>query len=119
MHQNKLSPFNWKQTVRSVLLTLALLASFSYGFQAVMGHFGFNHNPVGTAATTEEAHGFKRIKSIEDLSKKSPPLPACCKPVMLDPTPIGVLPVKSSKPSPFKDADVLARMNKISYCKPM
>ncbi|SIQ99830.1 thiol:disulfide interchange protein DsbD [Shewanella morhuae] len=113
MHQNKLSPFNWKQTVRSVLLTLMLLASFSYGFQAVMGHFGFNHNPVGTTATTEEAHGFKRIKSIEDLEHEIAAASAQGKPVMLDLYADWCVACKEFEAITFKDAAVLARMNKI------
>ncbi|SUI93441.1 protein-disulfide reductase DsbD [Shewanella morhuae] len=113
MHQNKLSPFNWKQTVRSVLLTLMLLASFSYGFQAVMGHFGFNHNPVGTTATTKEAHGFKRIKSIEDLEHEIAAASAQGKPVMLDLYADWCVACKEFEAITFKDAAVLARMNKI------
>ncbi|WP_220732428.1 protein-disulfide reductase DsbD [Shewanella morhuae] len=113
MHQNKLSPFNWKQTVRSVLLTLMLLASFSYGFQAVMGHFGFNHNPVGTTATTEEAHGFKRIKSIEDLEHEIAAASAQGKPVMLDLYADWCVACKEFEAITFKDTAVLARMNKI------
>ncbi|WP_415775383.1 protein-disulfide reductase DsbD [Shewanella oncorhynchi] len=113
MHQNKLSEFNWKQTVRSVLLTLALLASFSYGFQAVMGHFGFNNNSVGTAATTEEVHGFKRIKSIEDLEQEIAAATAQGKTVMLDLYADWCVACKEFEAITFKDADVLARMNKI------
>ncbi len=113
MHQNKLSEFNWKQTVRSVLLTLALLASFSYGFQAVMEHFGFNNNSVGTAATTEEVHGFKRIKSIEDLEQEIAAATAQGKPVMLDLYADWCVACKEFEAITFKDADVLARMNKI------
>ncbi|MGI2095998.1 protein-disulfide reductase DsbD [Shewanella glacialipiscicola] len=113
MHQNKLSPFNWKQTVRAVLLTLMLLASFSYGFQAVMGHFGFNHNPVGTTATTEEVHGFKRIKSIEDLEYEIAAASAQGKPVMLDLYADWCVACKEFEAITFKDAAVLARMNKI------
>ncbi|MCU8039310.1 protein-disulfide reductase DsbD [Shewanella oncorhynchi] len=113
MHQNKLSEFNWKQTVRSVLLMLALLASFSYGFQAVMGHFGFNNNSVGTAATTQEAHGFKRIKSIEDLEQEIAAATAQGKPVMLDLYADWCVACKEFEAITFKDADVLARMNKI------
>ncbi|MCU7994068.1 protein-disulfide reductase DsbD [Shewanella glacialipiscicola] len=113
MHQNKLSPFNWKQTVRAVLLTLMLLASFSYGFQAVMGHFGFNHNPVGTTATTEEVHGFKRIKSIEDLEHEIAAASDQGKPVMLDLYADWCVACKEFEAITFKDAAVLARMNKI------
>ncbi|MEE1982283.1 protein-disulfide reductase DsbD [Shewanella xiamenensis] len=113
MHQNKLSAFNWKQTVRSVLLTLTLLASFSYGFQAVMGHFGFSHSPVATATTTEQAHGFKRIKSIEDLDREITAATAVGKPVMLDLYADWCVACKEFEAITFKDAEVLARMNKI------
>ncbi|QQK61527.1 protein-disulfide reductase DsbD [Shewanella sp. LC6] len=113
MHQNKLSAFNWKQTVRSVLLTLTLLASFSYGFQAVMGHFGFSHSPVGNTATAEAEHGFKRIKSIEDLDRGLAAAKAASKPVMLDLYADWCVACKEFEAITFKDAEVLARMNKI------
>ncbi len=113
MHQNKLSAFNWKQTVRSVLLTLTLLASFSYGFQAVMGHFGFTHTSMGTVATTEQEHGFKRIKSIEDLDREIAAATAAGKPVMLDLYADWCVACKEFEAITFKDAEVLARMNKI------
>ncbi|MCG9963251.1 protein-disulfide reductase DsbD [Shewanella cutis] len=113
MHQNKLSAFNWKQTVRSVLLMLTLLASFSYGFQAVMGHFGFNHSPVGNTATAEAEHGFKRIKSIEDLDRELAAATAAGKPVMLDLYADWCVACKEFEAITFKDAEVLARMNKI------
>ncbi|MFB2660851.1 protein-disulfide reductase DsbD [Shewanella mangrovisoli] len=113
MHQNKLSAFNWKQTVRSVLLTLTLLASFSYGFQAVMGHFGFTHAPMGTVATTEQEHGFKRIKSIEDLDREIAAATAAGKPVMLDLYADWCVACKEFEAITFKDAEVLVRMNKI------
>lgn len=113
MHQNKLSTFNWKQTVRSVLLMLTLLASFSYGFQAVMAHFGFNHSPVGNTATAEAEHGFKRIKSIEDLDRELAAATAAGKPVMLDLYADWCVACKEFEAITFKDAEVLARMNKI------
>ncbi|AAN53774.1 protein-disulfide reductase DsbD [Shewanella oneidensis MR-1] len=113
MHQNKLSAFNWKQTVRSVLLMLTLLASFSYGFQAVMGHFGFNHSPVGNTATAEAEHGFKHIKSIEDLDRELAAATAAGKPVMLDLYADWCVACKEFEAITFKDAEVLARMNKI------
>lgn len=113
MHQNKLSTFNWKQTVRSVLLMLTLLASFSYGFQAVMGHFGFNHSPIGNTATAEAEHGFKRIKSIEDLDRELAAATAAGKPVMLDLYADWCVACKEFEAITFKDAEVLARMNKI------
>lgn len=113
MHQNKLSTFNWKQTVRSVLLMLTLLASFSYGFQSVMRHFGFSHNPVGVAVTSEESHGFKRIKSVEDLDREITAAVAEGKPVMLDLYADWCVACKEFEAITFKDAEVLNRMNKI------
>ncbi|MCL1091898.1 protein-disulfide reductase DsbD [Shewanella profunda] len=109
MHQNKLSTFNWKQTARSILLMLTLLASFSYGFQAVMGHFGFK----GVAITSEEAHGFKRIKSLEDLDREIAAAVAQGKPVMLDLYADWCVACKEFEAITFKDTEVLTRMNKI------
>ena len=40
LQQNKRTSFSWKQSTRSVLLSLLMLASFSYGFQAVMIKLG-------------------------------------------------------------------------------
>ena len=67
LHQNKKTEFNWKQTVRSVLLMLGLLAAFSYGFQAVMGGLGYQM-PTNKAQQAKEGVEFKRIKSVEDLN---------------------------------------------------
>lgn len=112
MHQNKLSPFSWKQTVRSVLLTLTLLASFSYGFQAVMGYFGFNHKVV-TQSATQNNHGFKRIKSIEDLEREIAAASAAGTPVLLDLYADWCVACKEFEAITFKDAEVLTRMNKM------
>lgn len=110
MHQNKLSTFNWKQTVRSILLMLTLLASFSYGFQSVMRHFGFSQ---GVAVTSEESHGFKRIKSVEDLDREITAAVAEGKPVMLDLYADWCVACQEFEAITFKDAEVLTRMNKI------
>ncbi|WP_372872973.1 protein-disulfide reductase DsbD [Shewanella sp.] len=67
LHQNKKTEFNWKQTVRTVLLMLSLLAAFSYGFQAVMGGLGFQM-PTNKAQQAQQNVQFKRIKSVEDLN---------------------------------------------------
>ncbi|MGL4899252.1 MAG: protein-disulfide reductase DsbD, partial [Shewanella sp.] len=112
MHQNKLSPFSWKQTVRSVLLTLTLLASFSYGFQAVMGYFGFSHKVV-TQSATQDSHGFKRIKSIEDLEREIAAASAAGTPVLLDLYADWCVACKEFEAITFKNADVLTRMNKM------
>ncbi len=111
MHQNKLSAFSWKQTVRSVLLLLTLLASFSYGFQAVMSYLGYQHNT--TVSTSEQAHGFKRIKSVADLTREIKTASAQGKPVMLDLYADWCVACKEFEAITFKDAEVLARMNQI------
>lgn len=113
MHQNKLSSFNWKQTVRSVLLTLMLLASFSYGFQAVMKQLGFNHQTVATQTSNEETHGFKRIKTLADLDAEIAAAREQGKPVMLDLYADWCVACKEFENITFKDAQVLERMNKI------
>lgn len=113
MHQNKLSTFNWKQTVRSVLLTLMLLASFSYGFQAVMKQLGFSHQTLATQTSNEEAHGFKRIKNLADLETEIAAAREQGKPVMLDLYADWCVACKEFENITFKDAQVLERMNKI------
>lgn len=67
LHQNKKTEFNWKQTVRTVLLMLGLLAAFSYGFQAVMGSLGYQM-PGNKLQQAKQGVEFKRIKSVEDLN---------------------------------------------------
>lgn len=113
IHQNKLSAFNWKHTVRSILLILLLLTSFSYGLHAVMGYFGFNHKVMGITATTQESHGFKSIKSIEDLEREIAVAVAAGKPVMLDLYADWCVACKEFEAITFKDSNVLTRMNKI------
>ncbi|QLE84157.1 protein-disulfide reductase DsbD [Shewanella sp. Scap07] len=83
MHQNKLTEFNWKQTVRSVSLLLLLLASFSYGFQAVMAALGYE-TPVAQQSQTSEHITHKKIKSLADLEREIAAASAAGKPVMLD-----------------------------------
>lgn len=70
MHQNKLSEFNWKQTARSIMLILMLMASFSYGFQAVMNHFGFTSPSLAQQAASQST-GIKAAKHIEFIKIKS------------------------------------------------
>ena len=111
MHQNKLSAFNWKQTVRSVLLMLTLLASFSYGFQAVMGHFGFASTGIGQ--NVEQSHGFKRIKSVDDLNREIASASAQGKTVMLDLYADWCVACKEFEAITFKDPAVLERMDKM------
>ncbi|MGI2258912.1 protein-disulfide reductase DsbD [Shewanella sp. GXUN23E] len=82
MHQNKLTEFNWKQTVRSVLLILMLLGSFSFGFQSVMHALGFQ--PVGMTTQQGQHSEFIKIKSLDDLNAQLAKARETGKPVMLD-----------------------------------
>lgn len=107
MHQNKLSEFNWKQTARSVLLTLMLLASFSYGFQAVMSQLGFQ--PQATASS-EQLVSHKRIKSLEDLNDEIKNAAAQGKPVMLDLYADWCVACKEFEAVTFKAPQVQARL---------
>ncbi|WP_394129419.1 protein-disulfide reductase DsbD [Shewanella maritima] len=88
MHQNKMTEFNWKQTARSILLLLSLLASFSYGFQAVMGAFGLQapglSAPAGQATAQAHHPEFIKIKSLEDLEVELDKASISGKTVMLD-----------------------------------
>lgn len=90
MHQNRLSEFNWKQSTRGVLLLLALMASFSYGFQAIMSSFGHQTPQMtqasidGKAQAQPESNHFTRIKSLEDLEVELDKASISGKTVMLD-----------------------------------
>ncbi|MEZ9595102.1 protein-disulfide reductase DsbD [Shewanella sp. 10N.261.52.F9] len=113
MHQNKLSEFNWKQTVRSVLLMLALLGSFSYGMQAVMTKLGFNtHTNVATNSTAEN-HGFIRIKSLLDLHTEVAAATAQGKTVMVDFYADWCVACKEFEAITFKDPLVIERMDQM------
>ncbi len=87
IHQNKLSELNWKQTTRGILLTLTLLASFSYGFQAVMSAMGLQapsiSNEINQSAPVKHAE-FKLIKSVDDLEVELDKASISGKTVMLD-----------------------------------
>ena len=117
MHQNKLTQFNWKQTVRSVLLLLALLASFSYGFQAVMSHFGFQTPGISQSATNgiakAEAHHFIRIKSLADLETELDKASISGKTVMLDLYADWCVACKEFEAITFADGAVLERMDQM------
>ncbi|AQS38066.1 Thiol:disulfide interchange protein DsbD [Shewanella psychrophila] len=113
MHQNKLTEFNWKQTARSVLLTLMLLASFSYGFQAVMTHLG--HQVPGISAVSEQHISHKRIKSLDDLNAEVAKATAQGKPVMLDLYADWCVACKEFEAITFKDPQVQARLANIVF----
>ncbi|MGS0681886.1 protein-disulfide reductase DsbD [Shewanella sp. 125m-7] len=113
MHQNKLTEFNWKQTVRSVLLMLALLASFSYGMQAVMAKLGFSSNTTAISNSEAQSHGFKRVKSLLDLHTEIGAATAQGKTVMLDFYADWCVACKEFEAITFKDPQVLERMNKM------
>ncbi|MBR9729577.1 protein-disulfide reductase DsbD [Shewanella intestini] len=116
MHQNKLTQFNWKQTVRSVLLLLSLLASFSYGLQAIMGAMG--HQSVGMSATSgavqKAAHPeFVKIKSLEDLELQLDKASVNGQTVMLDLYADWCVACKEFEHITFADPMVIERLNKM------
>ncbi|QFU21255.1 protein-disulfide reductase DsbD [Shewanella eurypsychrophilus] len=113
IHQNKLTEFNWKQTTRSVLLTLLLLASFSYGFQAVMSQLGLQ--PQANNSNTEHLVNHKRIKSLEDLNAEVEAASAQGKPVMLDLYADWCVACKEFEAITFKDPQVQARLANIVF----
>ncbi|NMH66922.1 protein-disulfide reductase DsbD [Shewanella salipaludis] len=111
MHQNKLSEFNWKQTTRSVLLLLGLLASFSYGLQALMQGLGFDSGRQGLQSQSQQSHGFKRIKSLADLKQELATAAAQGKPVMLDLYADWCVACKEFEAITFKAPQVVQRMD--------
>ncbi|QSX29623.1 protein-disulfide reductase DsbD [Shewanella cyperi] len=115
MHQNKQTQFNWKQTVRSVILLLALLTSFSYGFHAVMGALGFSMpravSPVNGILNQGEAHEFKRFKTLAELNTELAAAKAAGKPVMVDLYADWCVACKEFEAITFKDGAVKERMN--------
>ncbi|WP_299797261.1 protein-disulfide reductase DsbD [uncultured Shewanella sp.] len=112
MHQNKLTDFNWKQTVRSVLLILMLLGSFSYGLQAVMKKLGVQ---TQTQIASEQLHGHKRIKSVDDLKAEVEAATALGKPVMLDLYADWCVACKEFEAITFKDPAVQARLAQMVF----
>ncbi|WP_065187697.1 protein-disulfide reductase DsbD [Shewanella woodyi] len=112
MHQNKLTEFNWKQSTRSVLLTLGLLASFSYGFQAVMSELGLQSHSQGEQT---QLHGHKPIKSIADLEAEVSVAAAQGKPVMLDLYADWCVACKEFEAITFKDPEVQKRLSQIVF----
>lgn len=109
LHQNKLTPISWKHTSREVLLLLALLGSFSYGLQAVMGYLGYS--VTNHAATSEQHGGFKTIKSLAEFQAALADAKAEGKPVMLDLYADWCVACKEFANITFKDAAVASRMN--------
>jgi thiol:disulfide interchange protein DsbD len=112
MHQNKQTEFNWKQTVRSVSLLLLLLASFSYGFQAVMNGLGFQPHPL-SEANHSPVH--KTIKSIADLQAELAAAKAQGKPVMLDLYADWCVACKEFENITFKDPQVQQRLSEMVF----
>ncbi|WP_417761774.1 protein-disulfide reductase DsbD [Shewanella sp.] len=111
LHQNKLTPISWKHTSREVLLLLALLGSFSYGLQAVMGYLGYSVNNQ-THSSSEQQHGaFKTIKSLAEFKMALAAAKAEGKPVMLDLYADWCVACKEFANITFKDAAVASRMN--------
>ncbi len=115
LHQNKLTPVSWKHTSREVLLLLALLGSFSYGLQAVMGYLGYsvsNH-----AASSEQHGGFNIIKTLPEFQAALAQAKAEGKPVMLDLYADWCVACKEFANITFKDAAVASRMSNLVLLK--
>ncbi|MCL1124551.1 protein-disulfide reductase DsbD [Shewanella surugensis] len=110
MHQNKLTAFNWKQTVRSVLLILSLLALFSFGFQSVMQHFGFS---AYTQINSQQEKGFIKVKSLADVETQVAKAASQGKPVMLDLYADWCVACKEFEHITFQDPDVKQRMGQM------
>ncbi|MBB1439627.1 protein-disulfide reductase DsbD [Shewanella sp. SG41-4] len=117
MHQNKLSEFNWKQSARGVFLLLALLASFSYGFQAIMTGFGHKTPDITQAGvegkTQNQENHFIRIKSLEDLEVELDKASISGKTVMLDLYADWCVACKEFEAITFKNKDVAMRMSQM------
>ncbi|KFZ38967.1 thiol:disulfide interchange protein DsbD [Shewanella mangrovi] len=112
LHQNKLTAVSWKNSAREVLLLLALLASFSYGLQAVMGYLGYSFS--NQASTSSEQHGsFKTIKTLADFKAELTAAKAAGKPVMLDLYADWCVACKEFANITFKDAAVQQRMGQM------
>ncbi|MCL1067847.1 protein-disulfide reductase DsbD [Shewanella olleyana] len=120
IHQNKLSEFNWKQTSRGIVLMLALLASFSYGFQAVMSAMGLQapsiSNEINQTAPAKQVK-FKLIKSVEDLELELDKASISGKNVMLDLYADWCVACKEFENITFKDLMVIERLEQIILLK--
>jgi thiol:disulfide interchange protein DsbD len=117
MHQNRLSEFNWKQSTRGVFLLLALMASFSYGFQAIMTGFGHKTPDITQAGvegkTQNKENHFIRIKSLEDLEVELDKASISGKTVMLDLYADWCVACKEFEAITFKNKDVATRMSQM------
>ncbi len=115
IHQNKKTDFNWKQTTRSVLLTGALLGSFSYGFMSIMESVGFKAPTAERANVTadepQQQQGFKRVKTLAELNAEVAKASAQGKVVMFDLYADWCVACKEFEHVTFADKDVAARMN--------
>lgn len=109
LHQNKLTTLNWKQTVRSVVLGLFLLGSFSYGFFSVMNELGFKM----PSAHEQAEHKFKRIKTLAQLEAEVAQASAQGKTVMLDLYADWCVACKEFENITFKDEMVLERLDQM------
>lgn len=112
MHQNKLTEFNWKQSTRALLLILGLLASFSYGFQAIMTEFGAQAHAEDKQV---QQNGHKRIKSIADLDVEVAAAAAQGKPVMLDLYADWCIACKEFEAITFSDPEVKKRLAQMVF----
>ncbi|WP_298772851.1 protein-disulfide reductase DsbD [uncultured Shewanella sp.] len=110
MHQNKLTSFNWKQTARSVLLILSLLAVFSFGFQSVMHQLGFQSY---SQLNAPQEKGFIKVKSLEDVEAEIAKATKQGKPVMLDLYADWCVACKEFEHITFQDSDVRQRMDQM------
>lgn len=114
IHQNKMTAFSWQQTVRSVLLTLSLLACLSYGFQSILQYVTPNKavNNINTATPT-----FKLVHSIEDLNQALALAKKANKAVLLDFYADWCVACKEFEDITFKDKEVKQRFSNMVLLK--
>lgn len=114
MHQNSKTQFNWKQTVRSVLLILLLLASASFGFQAVMGELNRSAPQLNSTNIEQIIHPIK-IKSLADLNQQLQLAKEQGKPVMLDLYADWCVACKEFENITFVASDVQSRLKQMVF----